>query len=234
MEAIYLDDAYMKECDAEVISVTDGKYIVLDKTIFYPSSGGQPHDTGKLVKDGKEYPVVFTGKFSNNISHEVSEPGLEKGDKVHCVLDWERRYKLMRMHTAAHVVSAMFHDKAGAMITGNQKDVEKTRIDLSLEDFDREKIQKLIDEASKIMETGLLVEISYMPREKALGTPGFIKLANKLPPEVDPLRIVKIGDVDMQCDGGTHVKNTSEVGKLKVLKMQNKGKANRRVYFGLE
>ena len=233
--ALYLNDAYLKECDATVISVTDGKFVVLDQTIFYPSSGGQPHDEGVLVRksDGKEFKVVFAGKFGGNISHEV-ELGLEKGDEVVCKIDWDRRYFFMRVHTACHILSALFHDRAGAKITGNQIGVEKTRVDYSLEDFDREKIEALINEASAIMAAGVPVEVSYMARVEVLATPGMVKLANKLPPEVDPLRIVKMGDVDLQADGGTHVNNTTEVGSIKLLEMKNKGKSNRRVYFTLE
>ena len=233
-KALYLDDSYTKEFTAKVESIKDGKYVVLEETYFYPSSGGQPHDEGTIVKDGKEYPVVFVGKFDGKISHEVSEMGLEEGDEVSCVIDWERRYKLMRMHTAAHVVCAFFHDELGAQITGNQKGVEKSRMDFSLEEFDREKIEMCIDKANKALDQNIELEISYMPREEALAMPGMVKLANKLPPAVKELRIVKIGDVDCQADGGTHVKNTSEVGKIKLLKMDNKGKSNRRVYFGLE
>ena len=97
----YMDESYMKEFDTIVKSVKDNKYVVLEDTIFYPTSGGQPNDTGKLIReDGEEFPVVYVGKFDGNISHEVSKEGLKEGDKVKCVIDWDRRYKHMRYHTA--------------------------------------------------------------------------------------------------------------------------------------
>ena len=97
--ALYMDDSYLKEFEAAVESVKDGKYIVLDKTAFYPIGGGQPHDTGTMICNGDEYPIVYVGKFSGMISHEVAKPGLKEGDKVTGRIDWNRRYRLMRMHT---------------------------------------------------------------------------------------------------------------------------------------
>jgi misacylated tRNA(Ala) deacylase len=103
-KALFLVDSYLKECKAKVISVKDEKFVTLDQTIFYPKGGGQPHDTGKIIKGDEEYNVVFVGKFSGEISHELDHAGLQVGDDVDCVLNWERRYKLMRSHTAAHVL----------------------------------------------------------------------------------------------------------------------------------
>ena len=142
--ALYMDDSYLKEFEATVESVKDSKYVVLDKTAFYPNGGGQPFDTGALIRDGEEFPVVFVGKFDGRISHEVSKEGLKEGDKVHGKLNWERRYKLMRMHTAAHALSGVFHAKLGALITGNQKDIEVSRMDFSLEEFDRAKVEEMV------------------------------------------------------------------------------------------
>ena len=106
---LYMNDMFMKEFDAKVISVKDDKFIVLDKTAFYPKSGGVDCDTGIMkTEDGKEYNVIFVGKFSGEISHEVNSSGLKEGDIVHCVLNWDRRYKLMRYHTSAHILSAVF------------------------------------------------------------------------------------------------------------------------------
>jgi len=234
-----MDDAYCKEFEAEVISVKDDKYVVLSTTAFYPNSGGQPHDTGTLItSDGTEYPVVYVGKFNGVISHEVSKPGLRPGDTVKGIINWERRYKLMRSHTASHVISAVFHNETGAKITGNQLSEEKIRIDFNLENFDRELLQSLIEKANRILAQNLPVSISYLPREEALKDPSLVKLAGAMPPEVEELRIVTIGNpdnpVDRQADGGTHVASTGEVGVLELLKAENKGKHNRRVYVKLQ
>ena len=229
-----MEDSYLKEFEATVESVKDDKYIVLNQTAFYPLGGGQPYDTGVFIRNGEEFPVVYVDKFSGQISHEVSKEGLKQGDKVIGKIEWDRRYKLMRMHTAAHVLSAFFHKKAGAMITGNQLDIEKSRIDFSLENFDREKIQEYCDMSNQVIEKDLPVKIYTLPKEEALKIPDVIKLANALPPEVEKLRIVEIEGVDKQADGGSHVKTLKEIGKIEIIKAENKGKNNRRVYYAVK
>jgi|TARA_B100001971_G_C18062330_1_gene468614 misacylated tRNA(Ala) deacylase len=232
--ALYMDDSYLKEFEAVVESVKDDKFVVLSQTAFYPQGGGQPHDTGSFIRDGKEFPVVFVGKFSGVISHEVSKPGLKEGDKVIGKIDWERRYKLMRMHTAAHIIDAVLYTKANALCTGNQLNVDKSRIDFSLENFDREMIQEYIKISDEIAKKGIDVKIYNKDREEALKIPGIVKLAGKMPPEVKELRIVEIPNVDIQADGGTQVKNTKEIGEIKFLKVENKGKNNRRLYYAID
>ena len=233
MEALYLEDAYIKEFEAEVISVKDDKYVVLDKTYFYAKGGGQPHDTGKLTKDGEEFNVVYVGKFDGKISHEVDKPGLKQGDKVKGILDWDRRYKLMRSHTSAHVVSAVFSKKVNALITGNQLALDKIRIDFNIEDFDRDLIDECFKESNELIEKDLEVRHYVLPREEAVKIPAVFKLAKGFPESIKEIRIVEIGDFDKQADGGTHVKSLKEVGKLEFLKAENKGANNRRVYYKL-
>lgn len=232
-KALYLEDSYLKECDATVVSVKDGKYVILDQTIFYPKGGGQPWDTGKMMKGDEAYEVVYVGKFSGETSHEVDQPSLREGDKVHCILDWQRRYKLMRSHTAAHVFASLLCNGTGALVTGNQLGVEKVRFDFSLESYDREMVQKYIDKANELFRKDIPVKWYELPKEEALKIPGVIKMAEALPPDIPKLRIVEIVGVDKQADGGTHVKNLREVGQIKLLKTENKGKHNRRVYFKL-
>jgi misacylated tRNA(Ala) deacylase len=231
-EALYLEDSYLKEFTATITKVGDGKFIVLDKTAFYPSSGGQPEDHGTLTTEtGEIYKIIFAKKFGQDISHEVDKQGLKEGDIVTGKLDWDRRYRLMKMHTASHIISAIFNKAAGAKITGNQLGLDKSRIDFNIEDFDRELFHKFISTANKAISQNIDIETSFLPREEAMKIPGVVKLAGALPPSIETLRIVKIGDVDEQADGGTHVKNTSEIGTIKLLKLENKGKSNRRAYF---
>ena len=232
-KALYLEDSYRRECDATVVSVKDGKYVILDQTIFYPKGGGQPWDTGKIVKGNEMYNVVYVGKFSGEISHEVDRVGLREGDNVHCILNWERRYKLMRSHTAAHMFASLLCTGTGALVTGNQLEEDKIRFDFSLEKYDREILQKHIDKANELFRKDIPVKWYELPREKALKIPGVIKMAKALPPDIPNLRIVEIVGMDKQADGGTHVKNLREVGQIKLLKTENKGKHNRRVYFTL-
>jgi misacylated tRNA(Ala) deacylase len=230
---LYLKDSYLKECDASVTSVNEGKYVVLDRTIFHPTGGGQPHDTGEIVKDGTVYNVVYVGEFSGELSHEVDRPGLTEGERVRCVLNWQRRYKLMRSHTAAHVFASLLCEGTGALITGNQINVEKTRFDFSLEDYDRALIERYIEKANRLFSTAIAVTWYELPREEALQIPGCVKMADAFPPDVPTLRIVEITGVDKQADGGTHVRALGEVGQITLLKTENKGRKNRRVYFSI-
>src|SRR3989344_785485 len=230
-QALYMDDMYLKEFEAIVESVKDDKYVVLDKTAFYPVSGGVAHDMGILTRNGEEFPVIYVGKFDGNVSHEVSKPGLKPGDKVTGKIDWDRRYKLMRLHTTAHLLAAIMHNKAKALITGNQIEIDKARMDFSLEEFDRNKIVEYIALANTLVQKGAKVKIGYMKREEALKIPDMVKLANKMPPEVDVFRTIEIEGIDKQADGGCHVSDIREIGKIELVKVENKGKSNRRLYF---
>jgi len=232
-KTLFLEDSYLKECDSDVVSVKDGKYVVLDQTVFYPKGGGQPWDSGKIIREDEIFKVVYVGRFSGEISHEVDRAGLRQRDGVHCVLDWERRYKLMRSHTAAHVFASLLCKGTGALITGNQLEEDKIRFDFSLEKFDREILKTYVDKSNELFRKDTPVKWYVLPREEALKIPGIIKMAEALPPDIPLLRIVEIVGVDKQADGGTHVKNLNEVGQIEFLKAQNKGKHNRRVYFTL-
>ncbi len=228
-----LDDSYCKECEAIVTGVKDGKFIALDKNLFYPRGGGQPTDTGKIIRGNDEFKVVFVGKFDGKISHEVDKEGLKEGDKVKCIVDWERRYKLMRTHTAAHVLASTMHKELGALITGNELGEDKTRFDFNLENFDREKFDQVVDKVNELLKQDVDLKVYSLPRDEAMKIEGVVKLANALPPSIQILRIVEIPGVDLQADGGTHVKNLKEVGQIELIKLDNKGKNNRRIYFKL-
>jgi misacylated tRNA(Ala) deacylase len=233
-KALYMEDSYLKECEATVEKVTDDKFIILDQTIFYPNSGGQPNDTGKIIKDGEEFIVDSVKKFGPDISHEIDHPGLKDGDKVKCVIDWDRRYKLMRNHTAAHIISAVIHKEAGALITGNQLNIDQSRIDFSLENFDKDKLIEYIQKSNEIINQDIPINIITMQRSEVEQDPSLIKLAKGLPPGIKEIRLVDIEGVDKQPDGGTHVKSTKEVGEMVFVKAKNQGKSNRRVYFSLK
>ena len=232
-KALFLVDSYLKESQATVVSVKDGKFVTLDQTIFYAKGGGQPHDTGKIVKDSEVFNVVYVGKFSGEISHEVDRVGLQPGDKVVCILNWERRYKLMRSHTAAHVLATVINKGTGALITGNQLEEDHVRFDFSLEKFDKALLELYLAKANELFGTDVPVKWYELLREEALKIPGVVKTAEAFPPDLPILRIVEIIGVDRQADGGTHVKNLREIGKVELIKTENKGKNNRRIYFKL-
>lgn len=233
-KSLYLEDSYLKECDATVVKVTQGKYVVLDQTIFYPKGGGQPHDVGKMIRGDEVFNVVYVGKFGDEISHEVDRGGLKEGDKVRCLLDWRRRYKFMRSHTAAHLLASLICNETGALVTGNQIEEDKIRFDFSLEKMDREVIIECINKVNEILKKDIPVTWYELPREEALKIPGVVKMAEAFPPDIPSLRIVEITGIDKQADGGIHVRNLREVGQIRLLKAESKGRLNKRVYFTLE
>ena len=233
VKELFLVESYLKEARATVISVKDGKYVTLDRTIFYAKGGGQPHDTGRIIRQGEVFDVVFVGKFSGEISHEVDRVGLQPGDDVFCFLNWDRRYKLMRSHTAAHVLAALLNKGTGALITGNQLEENYVRFDFSLEKFDRTILEEYLVRANELFEKDIEVRWYELPREEALKIPGVVKMAEAFPPDLPVLRIVEIVGLDKQADGGTHVRNLREIEKVELVKTENKGKNNRRIYFKL-
>ncbi|MBI2546541.1 alanyl-tRNA editing protein [Candidatus Woesearchaeota archaeon] len=233
-KALYMRNNYLKDFEAVVESVNDDKYVVLSQTAFYPKGGGVACDTGKLIRsDSEEFPVVFVGKFDGMISHEVSKPGLQAGDRVKGFIDWDRRYKLMRYHTSAHLVSGIFNKENGALITGNDLTIEQGRIDLNLENFDRELIVKQFAKANELIQQGMPIKVYFMTKEEAMQKPEFFKLAKGMPDVKGDIRIVDIGGYDIQADGGPHVDDLKEVKGVEFLKAENKGKNNKRIYYRL-
>jgi misacylated tRNA(Ala) deacylase len=228
-ELICLKDSYAKECQATVTE-KNGKDIILDQTVFYPRGGGQPTDFGTI----NQYRIVNVSKKDGKIIHECEvESDLKVGDKVIARIDWERRYKLMRMHTAAHILAATAYTELGYQITGNQIEVDQTRFDFSMENFDRAKFDQMVEKCNEKLTQNTDLKVYELPREEALKIPGVVKLANALPPSIAILRIVEIPGIDLQADGGTHVKNVLEVGKIKISRLDNKGAKNKRIYFEL-
>ena len=232
-ELLYMDDSYLREFEAQVVEVSGGR-VVLDRTAFYPVGGGLPSDTGVLLKEGEEYRVEEVRKEGGKVWHVVPGHSLSPGDSVRGVIDWDRRYRVMRMHTALHALIAVMNQKFGVLVTGNKVAPDRSRVDVNLEKPDRELVEKVIAETNEELAKGLPVKIYYLPREEAMKIPGIVKLAKALPPSVQKLRIVEIEGLDIQADGGPHVSNTKEVGKIVFLKLENKGKNNRRIHFTLE
>ncbi len=232
-ELLYMDDSYLREFYAKVLDVKQDE-VCLDKTAFYPRGGGLPSDTGVIRKGGEEYKVVDVRKEGSIVWHKVPDHSLAKGDEIRGIIDWDKRYRVMRMHTALHALISIMNKRYGVLVTGNKISPDRSRVDVNLEKPDREMVKEAIEETNQILAKGLPVKIYYLPREEAMKIPGIVKLAKALPPNVDKLRIVEIEGVDIQADGGPHVANTKEVGKIIFLKLENKGKNNRRIHFTLE
>ena len=236
MKAPYLLDCYKKEFDAQVTKVKEGVFITLDQTYFYPIGGGQPYDTGIITSNGKAYKVIFVKKEEGEIIHEISDLGIKEGDHIHGTIDWDRRYILMRYHTAAHILSEVISKATGALITGNQLETDKARIDFSLENYDKEKILEYIAQANQIIKEAHPIHWSLLQRKEAESILGekMTSLAKGFSEDIQEVRIVDIEGFGKEACGGTHLKNTSEVGDILFVKAENKGKNNRRIVITLE
>ncbi len=227
---LYWDEPYSRKFTGTVEEL-DGNNVVLDRTLFYPRGGGVSCDIGTLGGTS----VVETTKSEDRIFHSLaSTPSFGKGDRVNGELDWERRHRLMRMHTAGHLLSAILYTKASARITGNQIDVDRSRMDFNLEAFDRAQIEGFVQEANSLIGKDSAVKTYFMERDEALKRPELVKLAEAFPPAEKQLRIVEIEGIDKQADGGLHVQKLGEVGAIRLLKLENKGKTNRRLYYDLQ
>jgi len=233
-KTLYLYDSYLREFEAKILQKI-GNQILLDQTAFHPLTGGVAYDIGYLVKGNLKWKVlkVEIDKETKQITHTLEDVAndLEQGDIVKGFLDWDRRYKLMRLHTAAHLIAAVMYTDYNTLITGGQVDPEYAKLDFNLPRTDREIFESAIEKATKEARKGVSLKIYFLTRKEALKMPGVVKLAEKMPPDEKELRIVEIPGIDLQADGGPHVKNTMEIGDIRLLKIENKGKNQRRVYF---
>ncbi|MEE8396671.1 MAG: alanyl-tRNA editing protein [bacterium] len=233
-ERLYQREAYLKEFEARVAGVEDGG-VELDRTAFFPTGGGVMGDRGALVAgDGRSFAVVETLDIEGRVLHRVEEAGLQVGQPVRAELDWERRHLLMRYHTATHVLSGVMFKDYGVRVTGNQLTPEKGRVDFAFETYDREVLEEGFRKSNALIEKNLPVEISFLPAAEAAARPELFKLEAAFRHHLPEVRLVDIVGFDVQADGGCHVARLAEIGTLVLTKAENKGKANRRVYFVLE
>lgn len=233
---LFQADSYMKEFEATVTDVL-GEEVILDQTAFHPKpAGGLDSDTGVLMKGNAEYKVVDTVMRNDSVLHIVPGNDLKPGDRVLGMINWERRYNMMKLHTASHILAAILYNKYGALVTGGHISPEQARddFDLSMVNEDWKKVlTKALEEVNNIIRKCIDVKVYWLPREEALKIPGLVKLAEKFPPDVGQVRIVEIPGVDVQADGGPHVKNTCEIGGVKLVRLESKGRRRRRIYYTL-
>jgi len=230
---LYLYDSYRKEFEAKIQKV-NGNEVTLDQTVFHPLTGGVAFDTGYLQDNGVKRAVlrVEINRETKEITHLVDDAtGLKPGDTVKGAITWERRHRLMRLHTAAHLIAAVMYSDYDARITGGQVDPEQAKLDFNLPRTDREIFEDAVAKANMEVQKKTPLKVYFLNRDEALKIPGIVKLAERMPPDVKELRIVEIPEIDLQADGGPHVNNTGEVGNISLVKIENKGKTQRRVYF---
>lgn len=233
-ELLFQVNSYLKEFEAEVIHVLE-RGIVLNRTAFHPRTGGVANDVGAIIFDNQVLNVtdVYIDRERGVVVH-VIEGSLEyvkPGITVRGVIDWNRRYRLMRLHTAAHILAAVMYRDYGALITGGNVEPDYAYDDYGLEKFDRKIFEDVVSKANDIIRRGLEVRIYWLKRDEALKIPGVVKLAERMPPEIEVLRIVEIPGVDIQADGGPHVKNTIEIGEIVMIKTENRGRNRKRLYY---
>lgn len=227
-------ESYLDRAEGSVIEAGTG-VIVLDRTVFYARGGGQPGDTGLIRWDGGQVRVVDTVRRDGRLVHVVESEVLpEPGTAVEGVIDWERRYRIMRTHTALHALSGVVWRDFGAKVTGGNMEEGSARMDFELDsisnEFGREVERKLNQELVK----GYPTEVVYLARDAAIEDPDLIRTKVNLIPEwVEEIRVVDIVGLDRQADGGTHVRSTLEVGEIEVVKTESKGKANKRMKIQL-
>jgi misacylated tRNA(Ala) deacylase len=225
-DLMYLRDAYLTQFEATVFDVRDGA-IALDRTAFYATGGGQPHDTGRLAG----LPVTDVRKEGELVWHTVEGDALpDLGSTVHGVIDWERRHRLMRTHTALHVLCGVIWNEWRVPVTGGNMEPLSARMDFEFDpmpDGFGPRIEELVNAE---LAADRAIEVSFLPRSTALADEDLIRTKVSLIPEsVDEIRVVDIVGLDKQADGGTHVRTTAEVGRIRVVKLENKGKGNKRV-----
>lgn len=225
-----VENAYLEEIEAQVVEVQEDA-VVLDKTICYPQGGGQPSDKAWLITDEQQIKVQKLKKEKGNVMHYLNaDHGLSKGDKVRVKIDFDYRYKLMRHHTALHMLSAVVWDNYDAKVTGGTIQHNKARLDFDMESLNREKADKIIVELNELVGQEHPVSIDFMSRDELEAKPELIRTKVSLIPEfVKIIRTVKVGDVDYQADGGLHVRNSKEIGNVALEKFENKGKGRKRI-----
>lgn len=231
---LYLDDPYQREFDAEVLESSDGGWCTLSRTAFFPGGGGQPHDRGRLLLRGDAVEVSAVREdAAGRIWHRVGRESAA-GEAVRGAIDWPFRYALMRHHGLMHVVNTVALRRFGGVITGVQIGPDRSRIDFKLGGFSREQIPDFEDRVNDVIDRGLPITSSSIGEDEFRRRPELVRTLNVLPPVVaGHVRIVEIEGFDAQACGGTHVHSTSEIGRARIGKFDNKGKDNKRFYWDL-
>jgi len=232
-ELLYQIDSYLKEFSAQVVGhVPEQNGVLLDRTAFYPGGGGQPNDAGQLLVDSKVYSVTSVARGNIHIV-EGELPAV--GTTVTGKLDWDRRYKLMRTHTAMHILCGVVWRDYGASVTGGNMEPLSGRMDFEFERMQKELVTEIETRINAEVAAARDIRVKILPRDEAFKIPDLIRTKiNLLPEGIPEVRTVEIIGLDLQADGGTHVANTREVGHLRISDYKSKGGINKRIYLEIE
>ena len=233
-ELLYQTDSYLREFDATVTGV-DGNAVALDRSAFYPGGGGQPSDAGVLRSEEGERRVVKVRKGGDGVWHDLDGTPPAAGSQVRGALDWERRYQLMRTHTAMHVLCGVIFRDYGASVTGGNMEPLRGRMDFEFETMRQEFVRAIEEKVNVEIAAARDVKVRILPREEAFRIPDLIRTKiNLLPEGILQVRTVEIVGLDLQADGGTHVANTRQVGRIRVADYKSKGRINKRIEVAIE
>jgi misacylated tRNA(Ala) deacylase len=228
-ELLYLRDAYLREFDARVVAVREGA-VALDRSAFYPTGGGQPHDTGTL----HGAVVTEVRKEDDLVWHTIEGAAPAEGAEVHGILDWDRRHRLMRTHTALHVLCGVIWNEWAKAVTGGNMEPLEARMDFEFDPLPEGFAATVTDLVNAAIAADHPIEVSFLPRGVAVGDADLIRTkVNMIPESVTEIRVVDIVGLDKQADGGTHVHSTGEIGRFEVVKTESKGKGNKRLRIKL-
>ncbi len=233
-DLLYHQDSYLREFDAVVTDVDEVNHgVILDRTAFFPGGGGQPADFGTLTVEGQIFPLKRAKRIKGEIVHilEGASPLPEVGAAVRGKIGWDHRYKLMRTHTAMHILCGVIWRDYEASVTGGNMEPLKGRMDFEFETMRKELVETIEKAVNAEVANARPISTRVLPREEAFQIPDLIRTKiNLLPKFIQEVRVVEIEGLDLQADGGTHVKNTSEVGQIRVVDYKSKGKINKRIY----
>lgn len=232
---LYHENSFMFECTATVVAV-EADEIALDATVFYPGGGGQLPDHGAISwHDAKQVgTIIALNKRNDVVWHTLDCSPPPVGAEVVCRIDWEFRYRMMRTHTALHILCGTIWREFGVQVTGGQMYPDRARMDFAMEDLNKERVASIEEKINEHVRADYPIRVYTLPREKAFAIPDLIRTKiNLLPPEMQEVRIVEIVGLDLQADGGTHVAHTKEVGGIEITKTENKGRINKRLEIRL-
>jgi misacylated tRNA(Ala) deacylase len=233
-EVLYYQDAYIQEFTASITSVSEHG-VALIRTAFFPGGGGQPYDTGELRAEDQSWRVLRARKVGREIWHSLEGDPPAVSLEVQGVLDWERRYQIMRVHTAMHILCGVIWRDYGASVTGGNMEPLRGRMDFEFETMQKELVQEIETKINSEVEAAREVKTAILSREDAFQIPDLIRTKiNLLPEAIKEVRVVELEGLDLQADGGTHVANTREVGPIRIVDYKSKGKINKRLVVEID